>query len=102
MLYEQRDINTEYSGTAGFVIATVQSSPAKRGGTARLVVTATRPGSPAEAVAAASSADNFVEQVISSPVESLTAPVPSNATWKVAVTGEADVRVLFIASHDCR
>jgi hypothetical protein len=49
-------------------------------------------------VAAASSADNFVAQVISSGVESFTAPVPSQAKWKVVVTGEADVRVLFLAA----
>ena len=98
MLYEQRDINTEYTGKAGFVIATVQSSPQKRGGTARLVVTEPRPGSSAQEVAAASSADNFVAQVISSPVESFTAPVPSQVKRKVVVTGEADVRVLFIAA----
>jgi hypothetical protein len=102
MLYEQRNINTEYSGTAGFVIATIAGSPAKRSAIARLFVTAARPGSPTEEVAAASAADNFVAQVISSAFESLTAPVPSHAKWKVAVDGDADVRVLFIALHDCK
>jgi hypothetical protein len=102
MYYEQRDINTEYTGTAGFVIVTIQSSPQKRQAQARLFVTGAHPKDAAELVAAESSADNFVADVISSQLGSFTAPVPSHAKWKVAVIGDADVRVLFIALREVR
>jgi hypothetical protein len=102
MDYEQREINTEYTGTAGFVIVTVESSPQKRGGSARVFVTGPRPEDVAEFVAATSSADNFVADVISSQLGSCTVPVPSRAKWKVVVSGDADVRVLFIALREVR
>jgi len=102
MPYEQRNVNTEYTGTAGFVIVTIQSSPAKRQAQARLFVTGDRPQDVAQLVAAASSADNFVTEVISSQLGSLTAPVASRAKWKVVVVGDADVQVLFLALRDVR
>jgi len=102
MDYQRRDINTEYTGTAGFVLATIECSPQKRQAIARLFVTGNRPKDTAEQVAAASAADNFVADVISSQQASLSAPVPSHAKWKVVVTGDADVHVLFIALRDVR
>jgi len=102
MHYEQRDINTDYTGTAGFVFATIEGSPQKRSAIARLIVTGDRPKDVAEQIAAASAADNFVTDVISSQQASLTAPVPSYVRWKVVVNGDADVRVLFIALREIR
>jgi hypothetical protein len=102
MPYERREINTEYTGTAGFVIATIDGSPQKRSAIARLFVTGSRPKDVAEPIAAASAADNFVADIISTQHASLTAPVPSDAKWKVVVDGDADVRVLFIALRDIR
>jgi|GEM_PF-4178019 len=100
MQYEQRDIDKEYTGTAGFVIVTVETSPQKRGAQARLFVTGAGPKDVTQEIAGASSADNYVADVISSQLGSCTVPVPSRAKWKVTVRGEADVRVFFIALRE--
>jgi hypothetical protein len=102
MDYEHREINKEYTGAAGFVIVTVESSPQKRGASARVFVTGPHPKDVAEPVAATSSADNFVADVISSQLGSCTVPVSSRTKWKVVVNGDADVRVLFIALREIR
>jgi hypothetical protein len=102
MPYEHRDINTEYTGTAGFVIVSIEASPQKRQASARLFVNGVDSKGVAEQIAAASAADNFVADVISSQLASLTAPVTSGVKWKVVVSGDADVRVLFIPLREIR